>query len=88
MSTVEMRTEVHQMIDEIDSTLLEAIYAMLDAYQKRQEDPIIGYSVGGSPMYASVAKEEFKRRVEAVDDGAFITLEELKNEAQTWLKNK
>ena len=78
MSTVEKRTEVHQMIDEIDSAFLDVVYAMLDTYKKQQEDSIIGYNVNGDPMYASVAKEEFKRRFEAIDEGKFITLDELK----------
>lgn len=53
MSTVEKRTEVHQMVDEIDSAFLDVVYAMLDTYKKQQEDSIIGYNVNGDPMYAS-----------------------------------
>jgi hypothetical protein len=87
MSTIEIRTEVHQMIDEVDETLLKAIHAMLGAYQKElSEDPIIGYSQTGKPMYASTAREAYQKRYEAVDQGSFITLEDLKKESQTWLK--
>ncbi len=87
MSTIEIRTEVHQMIDEVDETLLKAIHAMLGAYQRElSEDPIIGYGPTGDPMYASTAREAYEKRYEAVEHGSFITLEDLKKESQTWLK--
>lgn len=50
------------------------------------EDPIIGYSQTGDPMYASTAREAYQKRYEAVEQGSFITLEDLKKESQTWLK--
>jgi hypothetical protein len=39
-------------------------------------------------MHASVARREFKARVEAADRGEYITLDELKKESEKWLKGK
>jgi len=86
MSAVEIRADLIERITNMDERFLQAMHQIAVAYDSRDIDPIIGYSVQGDPMYASVAKEEFKRRFEAVDEGEFITLEELKKESETWLK--
>ena len=83
MSTVDMRAEVHQMIDEVDNALLEAIHAMLGAYKKRQEeDPVVGYEIDGTPVKLSTLE---KQADEAVEKGEYITLEELEKESEQWL---
>jgi len=88
MSAVEIRTEIDQLLNKIQSnneSFLKVVHSMLTTYVQEQ-DPVIGYNAAGKPMYASVAKEEFKARHEAVDRGEFITLEELKKESETWLQ--
>jgi orotate phosphoribosyltransferase-like protein len=88
-NAAELRADLHRHIDRLDDKFISIVHAMVDAYLEQQEDdPIIGYSVDGIPMYASVAKREFKARLEAVDRGEFITLEELEKESETWLKGK
>jgi selenophosphate synthase len=86
MSTVDKRAALHHLIEGANEVFIEAAYLILTGQQAQSPDPIIGYSVEGKPMHASVAKQEYKRRVEAVDQGAFITLEELKKESKTWLQ--
>jgi len=86
MSTVEMRTEVHQMIDEVDNTLLEAIHAMLGTYKKRQEeDPIVGYEIDGTPVTLSTLEQQADEAIAQVERGEYITLKELKKESELWL---
>jgi len=85
MSTVEMRTEVHQMIDEVDNALLEAIHAMLGTYKKRQEeDLILGYDADGKPLHVNEAKKLFKAELEGVKRGEYMTIEEFEKESETW----
>lgn len=86
MSTVDKRAALHHLIEEANEAFIEAAYLIFTGQQTQSYDPIVGYSIEGEPMYASVAKQEYKRRVEAVDQGAYITLQELKKESQTWLQ--
>ena len=87
MSTTQIKAEITAYLDEVDDSFLKAVHAVLAAYtQKKEADPIIGYNVDGKPMRASEAKVEFKRRLEAVERGEYITLEELKKESETWGK--
>jgi len=87
MSTMEIRDKVHQMIDEVDNTLLEAIYAMLETYQKRQgDDPVIGYEADGTPIAASTLEKQADEAMEQVARGEYTTLDELEKESEEWLK--
>ena len=88
-NTAEMRSDLHRYVDSLDDKFVAIVHAMMATYMEQQkDDPIIGYSVDGVPMFASVAKREFKARLDAVDRGEFITLEELKKESETWLKGE
>lgn len=86
MSTVEMRDKVHQMIDEVDNTLLEAIHAMLETYQKRQEDdPVASYdAVTGTPRTASELTSILDEEAAAVRRGEFTTFEDFQKESAQW----
>jgi len=86
MSTVEMRVKVHQMIDEVDNTLLEAIYVMLETYQKRQgDDPIVSYDVAtGMPKTASELTAILDEGVAAVRRGEFTTFEDFQKKSARW----
>lgn len=86
MSTVEMRAEVHQMIDEVDSVLLEAIHAMLGTYKKHQEsDPVVSHDVvTGTPRTASELTTILDEEVAAVRRGEFITFEDFQKESAQW----
>jgi predicted GTPase len=87
MSTVEMRGKVHQIIGEVGPTLLEAIHAMLETYQKRREDdPVVGYELDGTPITASTLEQQADDAIEQVARGEYITLEELEKESEEWLK--
>ncbi|PTM13830.1 MAG: hypothetical protein DA408_05065 [Bacteroidetes bacterium] len=86
MSATEIRAEVHQMIDEVDDNLLEAIHAMLGTYKKRQEeDPIVGYEIDGTPITVSTLEQQADEAVAQVERGEYITLEELAKESEEWL---
>lgn len=98
MSIVEMRAAVHEMIDEVDSKMLSAIYAMLGAYQEdgaedalqtstvqtAKESTILGYDADGKPLYVKEARELFKSELEGVKRGGYMTIEEFEKESETW----
>lgn len=47
-------------------------------------DFIIGYDIDGTPKLASVMKEEYARRLEAVKRGEYITIQQLREESKKW----
>ncbi len=84
MSTVEIRTELHRFIDEMDEKFLKVVHSMINTYRKESLDPIIGFDVDGVPLYASEAKKRFKEQLEGVKRGEYITIEDLEKEAEKW----
>jgi hypothetical protein len=83
MSAVEMREQVHQLVDEIDERLLKAVFLLMSSYQN-EEGPI-GYEMDGSPIYGSELGELLDQEVEAAKQGNYITVEELAKRSQKWL---
>lgn len=84
MSTVELKTDVHRLVDQLDDHFLKVVHVMLDTYLQAQKDPVIGYDVDGKPLLASVAKKKFKEQLEGVERGEYLTVEELEKESETW----
>ncbi|MEL6658811.1 MAG: hypothetical protein AAFY48_01545 [Bacteroidota bacterium] len=85
MSAVEMREEVHQLIDQIDDRLLKAVYAMLGTYVKKEDDPVLGYETDGTPVTASTFLEQAEKAVAEAKEGKGITVEELRKRSEEWL---
>lgn len=86
MTQVQIRSEVHQMVDRLDETLLAAIHSMLQTYeQKKEDDPIVGYDLNGLPLRASLLKKELLQELEGVEKGHFITIEDLEKKSEQWL---
>lgn len=85
MSTIEIRAEVHKIVDRLDERFLKVVYSMLEAYEQQQEeDPIVGYDIDGKPLLASEAKEEYAKRVAAMKNGQSTSVEDLRKEAEEW----
>ncbi|MEL6720205.1 MAG: hypothetical protein AAFP82_15950 [Bacteroidota bacterium] len=84
MNIAAIKTEIHDMIDHLDDSFLKVIHSMLDTYRKEQQDPIVGYDIAGNPIYASAAKEEYARRIEAMKNGQSTSIEDLRKEAAEW----
>jgi trehalose/maltose hydrolase-like predicted phosphorylase len=86
MSTVEMRSEVHKMIDEIDDAFLAAVHALLGTYKQQQKEAVIGYEVDGTPITAAAFIEQADELMAEVERGEYVTLKELEQESESWLK--
>ncbi len=78
MSTVEIRAELHQLIDQVDERFLKAMHLMVSAYQS--ENPIIGYEIDGTPVYAKEARKQFDEDLK--DRESFMSLEDFKKELE------
>lgn len=84
MSTVDLRTEVHHLVDQLDDHFLMVVYAMLDTYVQPEEGGILGYQTDGTPITAEFAKTEYRRRIEAMNNGQSTSIDELKKEVEQW----
>lgn len=77
MNTVELRTELHEFIEEADDNFLQGLYQIVTAYRTKQ-DNIVGYRLDGSPVMADFAVEEYAKRVEAMKAGQKTSIEDLR----------
>lgn len=85
MDTTGMRAAIHHKVDELDERFLQALHAMLCAYQEYEELPI-GYELDGTPIYGRELGALLDKEVEAGKQGKYITVEELDKKADQWLK--
>ena len=86
MSVVEIRSEIHQIIDRLDEDFLKVVYAMLDTYLQQQEtDPIVSYDIDGTPRTASELQAILDAQLDAAKRGEYLTLEELRKQSDEWL---
>lgn len=81
MSTIELRKELHQYIDEADLTFLKMVRAMSLEYKKTT---VAGYNIDGTP----ITKQDLRKRVVAaskrVKSGDFMAHEEIAKEVENW----
>ena len=84
MSTIEIRDEMHKLIDQIDERFLKALYLMVSSYQAKE--PIIGYDIDGTPRTASELTAILDKEVEAAQRGEYITIEEFQKQSAQWGK--
>lgn len=87
MSAIEIREEVHELVNQLDDKLLTAVHAMLESYIKQEdltEEGVIGYEIDGTPITVGYAMVEYRHRIEEVKKGNYISLEDLEAEAEQW----
>ena len=86
MSAAEIRAEINSYLEKVqDESFLKVVHSMLDTYLKENEDPIIGYDIEGNPKRASVMRKVYEEEIRAArEEGAFITIEELEKEMESW----
>jgi hypothetical protein len=78
MSTIDMRTESHQILDRIDERFLAAVHALLQTYDQQDSDDVVGYRIGtDEPLLASEADDIFESIVEDVKKGNYIEVDDL-----------
>ena len=87
MNTSELRTEVHQMIDELDESFLRIVHSMLGTHAKENEDPIAGYDIYGEPKRASELMDQYEAELAAAERGEAIPVEVLAEKTRQWLSS-
>jgi len=81
MSTLELKTDLHNLIEEIsDTSVLKALYTLL----KQKNEDFIGFTSARKPL----TKKELIKRLEKAETqikkGQSVTIDELEKEAQSW----
>lgn len=88
MSTLELREQIEQYLNQVDPDFLAVVHAMLGTYVKqKQEASIVSYDVDGTPRTAKELTKLLDKEVEAGRRGEYITLEELRKKSDSWLKH-
>ena len=86
MSKEQLKEALLLQIEEADERLLKMIYALVDAYTSSEEESVVGYDVNGKAKTVNEMKISLKEELEKAKAGKYITLSELKNKSEKWLK--
>ena len=88
MSAAQIRAEIDNYLDQVkDENFLKVVHLMLNSYVKMQEpeDEIVGYRIGSNePVYKSKLVKELDEAVARVNEGHFVTLEDVEAAAEKW----
>lgn len=85
MTTIDMRSESHQILDQVDDRFLEVVHAMLQAYARQAVEPVVSYdAVSGTPRTASEFTALLDGEVASVRRGEYMTIEDFKKESAKW----
>ena len=77
MTITEKKAQIHDYLEQVDDSLVQAVHAMLGTYIAQQNE-IITYDVNGQPKLASEMKQVYREGLEAVKRGEGKSLEEMK----------
>jgi uncharacterized coiled-coil DUF342 family protein len=85
----EMRSEIIEELSLVDPKTLRLVHSMMRAHaieRKLEEDPVVDYDENGLPVRASEFVEEADAIVEKMKQGAFVTLDELREKKDVWAR--
>jgi hypothetical protein len=86
MGAVELRQDLHQLIDQLDERFLKAVHSMVIVYQESSDaDQIAGYDIDGTPRTTSELTAILEAQVAAGLKGEYITVEDLRKQSNQWL---
>lgn len=77
MSTTEMKTQIHDYLEQVDDALVQAIHTILNKQITQQSNPILGYSSNVEPIRTEEALERYEKSGKEFEAGNFMTIEEL-----------
>lgn len=81
MGALELKDSVLQSINTADELLLKVVKAVIESYQ---EDEIVAYTVNGNPLTRNEYKIELTQAIEEINNGKFISQEDLEKESESW----
>lgn len=82
MGTAQMRSQLHQYIDNIDDRFLNAMFAMVQQYV--ENDEIIGSTASGTPITKQELIDSVKIASEATKRGEKTALNDVIKMAEQW----
>lgn len=81
MSTLELKTDLHHLIDGIsDTSVLKALHTLL----KQKSEGVIGFTSARKPLTKKELIKRLERAETQIKKGQSVTIDELEKEAQTW----
>jgi hypothetical protein len=81
MGITELRTELHNFINQADERFLKMLYAMSREYNS---SAVIGYNPDGTPITQSQLVARVQEASQRVKEGNFISQDELEKEIENW----
>jgi hypothetical protein len=89
MNAVELRSDLHQLIEELDERFLKAVHTMVSVYQETdtEDDPIEGYDTNGRPLRAGELMDKYEKGLADVEAGNYITAAALREKTSQWLSS-
>lgn len=86
-----MKQEIMEELDLVDPKTLRLVYSMMRAHaverRLEEENPIIDVEADGTVIRRNEFLKEARSLVEEVRNGDFVTLEELQQKKEAWLKS-
>ena len=88
MSATEMRSELHQLIDQVDERFLKAVYLMVRTYQKTDENSIEDIMIPGLPGTFEEIQNSIEKGEEQIARKDYYTIDDFKNKTTQWFGTK
>jgi hypothetical protein len=79
MNTLQIKQELHSLIDNGDERFLRLVHAVATNYKSNED-----YTLSGSPMDVDTYKARITNAKERVKAGYYTTQEDLENEMEQW----
>ncbi|MEM8525262.1 MAG: hypothetical protein AAGG68_11485 [Bacteroidota bacterium] len=76
MTTVDIKTDLHQFIDDLDEHFLRAVHAMVTTYLAKDE--VIGYKMTGEPITQRDLEQQIEQSEQQIKEGKYLSTEELR----------
>jgi len=88
MTATELRSDLLQQIEQADEKLLRIVSSVLEAVKVEYvaEEEIIGYRAG-EEMTVAALKTSIAKAENQIDQGEFLTADELEKETDQWLSS-
>jgi len=84
MTIKQIKTKLHNYIDNADEHFLKALYAMLNEYMKINTSENDDFTKPGKPMKMKVLKKRISEAEKRINSGRYTTQEQLEKEMEKW----
>jgi hypothetical protein len=83
MDINEKRKYIQKYLDDVDENTVNELYSKLYSVLEKS-DPVVGYDSTGNPIKKKQFIDDIKQAESQIENGDFITLEQLKKESKDW----